>query len=325
MSKPDLKVVEGGEQSAAPAHEPQEQAVDFTEGLPPVHIDPTSFDARVAGVEPCSVVREISKHWSCVAAYEVEQEVLRGEVKSPEGVKTYQESWEAEQALTERKRELWRQRWKPKPDGQLEEHIRYIKRKAAQYINWGDIGDLWNASPRDAIELWKAIRLEARDEFISGHYGARAFEVLSWQHEAWRRAQYLAVRDGLIEEWKPRGASEFILIDQMTQSYVMQLHWTEVAMTRAHGDPRTETYEYRQWMERRKVEDRVNQWHRGDWDIPYQHQADAIEQANRLIELWQKSFQRAARQLANIRLVRAKTARARRRERMKTIKSVSII
>jgi hypothetical protein len=34
-----------------------------------------------------------------------------------------------------------------------------------------------------------------------------------------------------------------------------------------------------------------------------------------------KIFQRAARQLANIRLVRAKTARTRRRDRARTLKS----
>ena len=75
----------------------------------------------------------------------------------------------------------------------------------------------------DAVELWARIRLEARDEFVSGHYGARTMETMSWQHEAWRRAQYLAIRDGLIEEWRPRGASEFILMDMMTQAYVMQI------------------------------------------------------------------------------------------------------
>jgi hypothetical protein len=246
MRKTELKIVEGGEPTAAPVEESPEQATEFTEELPPLHIDPTSFDARVAGVEPCSVVREMSKHWSSVAAYELEQEVQRGEIKTGEGAKTVQESWEAEQALSERKRELWLRKWEPKTDEQLEEHIQRIKRTAARFIDWGDIGEMWNASPREAIELWKAIRLEARDEFLSGHYGARSFEVMSWQHETWRRAQYLAIRDGLIEEWRPRGASEFILIDQMTQSYVMQMHWTEVAMTRAHGEPRNESYEYRQ-------------------------------------------------------------------------------
>ena len=217
MSKTELKVVEGGEQAAAP--EAAEQAVEFTEGLPPLHIDPTSFDARIAGIEPCSVIRELSKHHSSVAAYEIERATLRGEVK------TYEEGRRLQ-------REAWERQWERKPED-LDEYIEFIKRKAARFIDWNDIGQVWNASPRDAIELWKAIRLEARDEFISGHYGARAFESAGYMHEAWRRAQYLAVRDALIEEWKPRGATELILIDQMTHSYVMQLHWTEEAKRRA--------------------------------------------------------------------------------------------
>ena len=143
---------------------------------------------------------------------------------------------------------------------------------------------------------------------------------LHWLH-ARRDGPYLAMRDGLIEEWKPRGASEFILIDQMTQAYVMQLHWAEEAMRRAQTEPRVESYDYRQWKEYRKAEAKAHQWDAGHWDIPYQHQAEAVEQAFWLVELCQKSFQRAARQLANIRLVRAKTARARRRERAKTISS----
>ncbi len=299
------------------------EAVEFTEELPPLRIDPTSFDARMVGVEACSVVREISKHYSTVAAYQLEQEKQRGEIKTPEKAATNKESWEAEQALIERKHNLWLQKWEPKSDEKLEEHIQYIKRTAARFINWGDLGELWNASPRDAIELWKAIRLEARDEFVSGHYGARAFESADYMHEAFKRAQYLSVRDGLVEEWRPRGASEFILIDQMTQSYVMQLHWTEEAMRRAQTEPRVESYDYREWKKHEKAETKAHQWETGDWDIPYQDKAEALDQAFRLVDLCAKAFQRAVRQLANIRLVRAKTARTRRRDHVRTLKSVN--
>lgn len=304
------------------AEDQPEELPRFTEELPPFRVDPTSFDARVAGIEPCSVVREISKHWSSVTAFEVEQEMLRGELKRPEEAPTHEEAWKRELALRARKRELWERRWEPKPDEQLEEHIQHIKRTAARFISWGDLGQLWGSSPRDAIELWKAIRLEARNEFISGHYGARTFESTDYMHNAFERAQYLSIRDGLIAEWRPRGASEFILIDQMTQSYVMQTHWTEEAMRRAQTEPRVESYEYRKYAEQQKIRER--QWGHGHWDIPYQQTADAIEQAFRLVDLCQKAFQRAARQLANIRLVRAKTARARRRERAKTIRGVRV-
>ena len=108
----------------------------------------------------------------------------------------------------------------------------------------------------------------------------------------------------------------------MTQSYVMQLEWTEKAMTRFHGEPRLESYEFRQWQERQRVE-AVNQWGPGSWDVPYQHQAEAVEQAFRLADMCAKAFQRAARQLANIRLVRAKTARTKRRSRVKTLKPIN--
>jgi hypothetical protein len=183
---------------------------------------------------------------------------------------------------------------------------------------------LGNGSPAEAIELWRALRLEARDEFFSGHYGARVFEVMSYQHEAWRRAQYLAIRDGLVEEWKPRGASELILIDTMTQAYVMQLEWTEKAMIRFHGEPRMEFWEYQNWKRERKQEAQHHQRGPGSWDVPYQREAEALEQAFRMVDLCQKTFQRALRQLANVRLVRAKTNRARRRERAKTIKAIKV-
>ncbi len=172
--------------------------------------------------------------------------------------------------------------------------------------------------------MWREIRIEARDEFLSGHYGARAFESLPYTRDPWHRAQYLAIRDGLIEEWKPRGASELILIDQMTQSFVMGQYWTEQAMLRAQTPPRSESYEFADWKRQRKLEAKYNQWGTGSWDIPYQGEAEAVEQAFRLAELCQKAYQRAVRQLANIRLVRAKTNRTKRRERVKNIKAIRV-
>ena len=98
----------------------------------------------------------------------------------------------------------------------------------------------------------------------------------------------------------------------------------EEAMRRAQGEPRVESYDYRKWKEQRRAQAKANQWETGHWDVPYQHKAEAVEQAFRIVELCAKSFQRAARQLANIRLVRAKTVRTRRRERAKVIKGVRV-
>jgi hypothetical protein len=315
MSKTELKVLEGGEQEIASTQDSPESVDDFTEKLPSLHVDPTSFDARIAGIESCSVARELAKHWATVTAFEIEQEAVRRKAKGEPPI--------SEEYEDKRFRELWLDnctRRHPNPD----DLVQFIKRKASHFITWGDIGRLWKESPAEGIELWRALRLEAREEFFSGHYGSRAFEVMSYQHEAWRRAQYLAIRDGLIEEWKPHGASEMILIDTMTQSYVMQLEWTEKAMKCLHGQPRLESGEFYEWKRQRKVEAKYYQWGPGDWDIPYQHEAEASEQAFRMVDLCQKTFQRALRQLANVRLVRAKTNRMKRRERAKTIKAIKV-
>jgi hypothetical protein len=315
MSKPELKVVEAGEQAAAQRQDSPVQADEFTEELPPLHIDPRSFDARIAGIENCSVARELAKHWASVTAFEIKQEAARREGQGESPLSDAEED--------KRFRERWLEhctKRHPNPD----EFVEFIKRKASRFISWGDVGTMWRESPAEAIGLWRALRLEARDEFFSGHYGARAFEVMSYQHEAWRRAQYLAIRDGLIEEWMPRGASEMILIDTMTQTYVMQLEWTEKAMIRFHGEPRMESWEFQNWKSQRRVEAKYNQWGPGSWDIPYQHEAEAVEQAFRMADLCQKTFQRALRQLANVRLVRAKTNRMKRRERVRTIKAIKV-
>jgi len=313
MSENILKVVAGTDvPDDDAATSPASSGGDFTEELPLLRIDATSFDARMAGVESCSVARELAKHWCSVTAFEVEQEQMRQarEIGPPEDEdKLFNKRWL--EKCTRRH---------PDPD----ELVEFIKRKASRFINWGDIGTLWKESPAEGIELWRALRLEARDEFFSGHYGARAFESAGYMHEAYTRAQYLAVRDGLVDEWKPKGATEFILIDQMTQAYVMQLHWLEKAMRRSQTAPRTETHEYLEWKRYRRAEAKANQWDKGYWDIPYQHEAVAVEQAFRLVDLCMKTFQRAARQLANIRLVRAKTARLKRRDKMKVIKGVRV-
>lgn len=276
MSKPELKVVEAGEQIATQTQGSSEQVEEFTEELPPLQVDPRSFDARIAGIENCSVARELAKHFASVTAFEIQQEAARRERQGELPLSTTEED--------KRFRERWLEHCSkrhPNPD----EFVEFIKRKTNRFINWGDVGTMWRESPAEGIELWRALRLEARDEFFSGHYGARAFEVLSYQHEAWRRAQYLAIRDGLIEEWRPRGASEMILIDTMTQAYTMQLEWTEKAMLRFHGEPRMESWEFQQWKDKRRVEAKINQWGPGSWDIPYQKEAEAVEQAFRMVDL----------------------------------------
>src|SRR5215207_335500 len=86
-----LKAVERPEENPS---EDSEAAVP-TEELPPLEVDPTSFDARIAGIELCSVIRELSKHHAGVAGFKVKQAELRGEVKTHEDEqRVLREAWE---------------------------------------------------------------------------------------------------------------------------------------------------------------------------------------------------------------------------------------
>jgi hypothetical protein len=64
MNKPELKVVESKAQTSPAIQDAPEPPDEFTEKLPPLHVNPTSFDARIAGIESCSVARELTKHYS---------------------------------------------------------------------------------------------------------------------------------------------------------------------------------------------------------------------------------------------------------------------
>src|SRR5687768_3370362 len=103
-------------------------AEEFTEELPPIHIDPTSSEARMAGVESCSVVREISKHWSTISAFEVEREAQIREREGKPPLSEYEER--------EGRSELWRRKWEPRPQKEVDELVEYIKRKAVSFVDW---------------------------------------------------------------------------------------------------------------------------------------------------------------------------------------------
>ncbi|MFL6229033.1 MAG: hypothetical protein ACJ741_09650, partial [Pyrinomonadaceae bacterium] len=140
MSDNTLKVVGGTDVSVNEETTPETpDDGGFTEELPPLPVDPRSFDARIAGIERCSVARELAKHHSSIIAFDVKRE---------------QERREAEGLPPTDERRLFRERWlevcsrrHPDPD----EYVEFIKAKSSRFVDWGDIGTLWNESPAEAI------------------------------------------------------------------------------------------------------------------------------------------------------------------------------
>lgn len=147
-----------------------------------------------------------------------------------------------------------------------------------EVISWLDLSREVPKDKAGAYEFWRYLKRFATDEFESGH---RAASSMSYNDTPFERAQFLAIRDALIAEWKPRGASELMLIDSMVQAYCAQLFWMEELHRRS-------VFEFK--------EDRETKWL-----TPRVTTAEATEQAAAMLDRFHKIYVRALRNLRDLR------------------------
>jgi hypothetical protein len=102
-------------------------------------------------------------------------------------------------------------------------------------VRWHDLNTLARRDPERARGRWEEIKQAARQELESGHRAAAALG--SVVGGCWQRAQFLAVRNGLAEAWRPRNGLEWQLIDTMAQAQALMRLWQEnlVALTLLAG------------------------------------------------------------------------------------------
>jgi hypothetical protein len=96
----------------------------------------------------------------------------------------------------------------------------------------------------------------------------------------------------MIESYKPRDAIEHQMVEMAAVENFLWRHWTAEHL-RATTEPQRESYDYKEWREkekrtwcRRSGERRPiqGQWIAGAWEMPYQSEADAVEQAAELAD-----------------------------------------
>jgi hypothetical protein len=113
-----------------------------------------------------------------------------------------------------------------KPDAQAKleeqnaaESVESLMEKAEDQVHWYDLDTLAEKDPGRAVELWASVKGRAREEWESGH---RAAEVAhGWGGgEAWERARFLAIYEGMVEEVQPQGGIERALVEMLSQT-----HW----------------------------------------------------------------------------------------------------
>ena len=83
-------------------------------------------------------------------------------------------------------------------------------------VMWADLRSLSDVDPQLALAKWEQVKQTAREELQNGHLAARAMETDS--QDPYDRSHFLVLREELVEEWKPRGSTERVLIERLALS-----------------------------------------------------------------------------------------------------------
>lgn len=129
------------------------------------------------------------------------------------------------------------------------------------------------------------MRVAADDELESGKRGAR---VAGENSDPYALARYLAIRDSFADQWKPQGGIESAMVEMLAIAYSLQMYWSEIAHERA-----TRSYDAQR--------EALKRYEGGGWKSPYQSEADAVDQAHRLADGYNRQLLRVLRQLRDLR------------------------
>ncbi len=156
---------------------------------------------------------------------------------------------------------------------------------AVEETNWGHLAAIAEVNTDDCFKLWSRVREAADDELQSGKRGAK---VAGENTTPYSFAQYLAIRDSFADQWQPQGGIESAMIEMLAVSYSLQMYWSTIAHERAiriHDGQR----------------EAIKRFEASRWKSPYQSEADAIDQAHRLADGYNRQFLRVLRQLRDLR------------------------
>jgi hypothetical protein len=161
----------------------------------------------------------------------------------------------------------------------------WVEGEPAERVSWGEIAALAEQNMGEALKLWARVRAAAEDELESGR---RMAQVAGQNTDPFALAQVFAIRDAFADQWEPQGAIEAAMIDMLTVAFSLQMYWSEMAHTRA----------IREHDEHRKA---LGRFESSGWKSPYQSMADAIDQAHRMADSYNRQFLRVLRQMRDLR------------------------
>ena len=151
-------------------------------------------------------------------------------------------------------------------------------------VSWFDLHAIARTDPDRAAARWEEIKRAALEELQTGHRAARAVETVN--NGTWHRAQFLALREELAAEWRPRNGIERQLIDTMAQAQAGYLSWLRTLTIRTELES--------------CINDRRHQ-EEARWAPPRQSDADALDQSAAMMDRFNRIFLRTLRALCDMR------------------------
>ena len=155
--------------------------------------------------------------------------------------------------------------------------------KVADY----DLRSLHDHDPAEAVAKWGEVKTAAVDELESG---VRSATLTNWE-TPYERAQFLAIRHAIIDEWRPAGGLELTLIDQMANCHSGFMYWLK-------DFERLKDRE----VDRREIEseDSFAKWNK-TYLPPRVGEAEYVERALKMADRYQRMFMRSLRALRDLR------------------------
>lgn len=159
------------------------------------------------------------------------------------------------------------------------EYAAHVLQQPLSATIWQDLDQLAAVDPNAAASRWDALVDESRDAWDSGHRSAEAMDVAEPRCAA--RAEFIALRERLAENWQIDNGVEAVLIDAMAEAYTLKLKWIKRMLA-------LDALEQSSGMS-----DKLG--------LPTVTMFQAIEQAAQMVDRFDRMFMRAGRQLRDLR------------------------
>jgi hypothetical protein len=167
------------------------------------------------------------------------------------------------------------------------EALERIRKKPFNEIDYHDIQATLEQDPKAAALAIKAIHDGASDYVAAGIYAANAVGF----NNPFQRAQFMVIRNGFVDDWRPRGMIESGLVDMLAQSYVAWQCWLRISF-----DVTNHLDDVREQVKKSK-----DPYESGTWNPPRLTASEYLERSTQMADRDQRVFLRTLRQMRDLR------------------------